>query len=253
MSSTVEIKSFNTTPTNVYFLAKVAKLFDEPQLNLCRKAAQEYVRSQEYHSLPSESLTPCDTYFTTITTARGCIAFDDELNEVQSSPVSHGFMDPHRMAPYYEAEAESYVKNFLQAGAVQVDKNLRSEIVAIITPYLKKREAKVNQFSDDVIKYVYDGTLTGKKNERDFILTFKRLDADEQQQITNRVNKIILQKVPNSANPEEEKSHIQSWSTYFRDYSITDSNALLVQERAAKFATASKRQLNEQPNRRQMG
>src|SRR3990167_8816282 len=182
MFSTRIDTNFPLNPTTAYFFAKLNHLFDDGQLAKCKLAAQEYVRTPQF-----KAITPFDEYFEDITTARGCIVLNDELDEVKSPPSM--VMARNHMAPYHETQAEKYITPFIYPNLSEKEKDAwRSEINTCINVYLKKREVKYNAFSDDIIKYIKDGSLPRNKQENDLVDTFKNLTSEEKGNLIKKIN-----------------------------------------------------------------
>ena len=162
---------------------------------------------------------------------------DDELAEIEEGPV-RGIMAGNHMAKYYEAEAESFMQPIVNSAMPDADKKLwHATINECITPYLKMREAKYNQFSDGVIKYVLDGTLPQKKNENGLMYTFNNLDADEREQLAFRINKIFLTGSQKVASQQEETSYASRLFTFFGLNGSSDDIVNCIRERAEKFTS----------------
>lgn len=173
------------TPTTAYFLAELNHLFDDEKLpeNACKRAAQEYVRDADHGQ------TPCDKYFVAITTAQGCIAFDDQLDEVEKAPVSHGIMAGNFLASKLEKDARNHMAEFTLAKMSEEEKEFwRRNIKTCNEEWLQKREAKLNQFADTVVTYVANGKVPNNKKADTLSYKFRNLEDGERKIVEDKVN-----------------------------------------------------------------
>lgn len=183
---------FTLKPTNAYFFAKENNILTEHELMLCERAAKEFVRDKKSEQF--DSSLPCDLYFSDLVNSKGCIAFDDELDDVRAEPVNT-FTAPHMFLKYYYQQSVDYVKENMNSEYTSKSiEAWHNEITSCITPYLEKRAGKYNQFVSDVLCYIDTGDLPEKMRASSqlhrinpIVDRFSALDEDEQQLLADKI------------------------------------------------------------------